>query len=146
MRIEAAFISILVIFVRVSSEKPPHLFLILADDVGFNSVGFHGNNPETITPHIDELAASGAIFMNFHSYFWCSPSRASLMSGRYPHHIFQEEASVMSADQGLPLGMTTLASKLKTAGYSTVHAGSPWYWYHANFIVANFLTDQHQCF
>jgi hypothetical protein len=95
------------IFARqIKADQPPHLILLLADDVGYNSVGFNGQNPESVTPHIDRLAAGGTVFTNFHAYFWCSPSRASLMSGRLPHHIYQNQKSVMCPDQGLPLSMT----------------------------------------
>ena len=61
-----------------------------------------------------------------YAYFWCSPSRASIMSGRYPVHMYQTRAPQASEQDGLPLAVTTLAEKMKSAGYDTVQAGK-WY-------------------
>ena len=114
---------LLALFSCTEASRPPHLIILCADDVGYNSVGFHGNNNETKTPHIDKLADGGIVFTNFHAFYWCSPSRAALMSGRFPHHIYQNVSPDEFVDRGLPLGMSSLASKLKEVGYKTVHAG-----------------------
>ena len=63
----------------------PNVIIFLLDDVGFAQVGSFGGLIET--PNIDRLADSGLRFNNFHTTALCSPSRASLMAGRYPHSI-----------------------------------------------------------
>ncbi|MEJ2206677.1 MAG: sulfatase-like hydrolase/transferase [Gemmatimonadota bacterium] len=63
----------------------PNVVIILLDDVGFSQIGSFGGL--SATPHIDALAAGGLRFNNFHTAALCSPSRASLMAGRFPHSI-----------------------------------------------------------
>ena len=64
----------------------PNILILLLDDVGFAQLGqSFGGLIET--PNIDRLAANGLRFNNFHTTALCSPSRASLMAGRYPHNI-----------------------------------------------------------
>ena len=74
---------------------------------------------------LDGLVATGAHFERMYAYYWCSPSRASIMSGRFPVHIYQAEGAPEPPlpDSGLPLGMTTIAEKLQAVGYHTVQAG-----------------------
>lgn len=63
----------------------PNILLIVLDDVGYAQLGSYGGLTET--PNLDKLAAGGLRFNNFHTTALCSPSRASLMAGRYPHSI-----------------------------------------------------------
>ena len=74
---------------------------------------------------LDGLVATGAHFERMYAYYWCSPSRASIMSGRFPVHIYQAEGAPEPPlpDSGLPLGMTPIAEKLQAVGYHTVQAG-----------------------
>ncbi len=67
------------------AEDAPNILILLLDDVGFAQVGSFGGLIET--PNIDRLAANGLRFNNFHTTALCSPSRATLMAGRYPHSI-----------------------------------------------------------
>ena len=115
--------------------QQPHLFLIVGDDVGWNSVGYHDHNPEVLTPRLDKLAREGAIFQRMYAYMWCSPSRAALMSGRFPHHVYQEGQGVASPDAGLPLEMTTLAERLRAVGYDAIQAGK----WHLGFARRDYL-------
>ncbi len=73
---------------RTAAERPPNIVLILADDLGWNDLSFGGGGVAggTVpTPHIDSLAAAGVNFRNgYAGNGTCAPSRASLMSGRYP--------------------------------------------------------------
>ena len=62
-------------------RKPPHIIFIMADDLGWNDVGYHGSEIET--PVLDALAKSGVRLENYYSQAICSPTRASLMTGRY---------------------------------------------------------------
>ena len=105
-----------------ASAAKPNVFLIVGDDIGHYNVGYHGNT-EAKTPNIDTLATEGARLERMYAYFWCSPSRASIMSGRYPVHMYQTRAPQASEQDGLPLAVTTLAEKMKAAGYDTVQAG-----------------------
>src|SRR3954464_15656665 len=61
---------------------PPNILFILSDDQGWGDVGFHGS--EIKTPNIDRLAAAGAQLAQFYVQPLCSPTRASLLTGRYP--------------------------------------------------------------
>ena len=66
-------------------EGAPNVIIFLLDDVGFAQVGSFGGLIET--PNIDRLAENGLRFNNFHTTALCSPSRATLMAGRFPHSI-----------------------------------------------------------
>src|SRR6218665_790791 len=63
----------------------PNIVIILADDMGFSDLGCYGS--EIPTPNIDRLAKSGVRFANFHTAVRCSPSRAALLTGRYPQAV-----------------------------------------------------------
>lgn len=75
-----------VLFVAPShSASKPHILFILADDFGWSDVGFHGSKIQT--PNIDKLASEGVILDNYYVQPICSPTRGSLLSGRYPIHL-----------------------------------------------------------
>eukprot|EP00308_Calcidiscus_leptoporus_P025185 CAMPEP_0119392502 /NCGR_PEP_ID=MMETSP1334-20130426/121403_1 /TAXON_ID=127549 /ORGANISM="Calcidiscus leptoporus, Strain RCC1130" /LENGTH=322 /DNA_ID=CAMNT_0007415365 /DNA_START=54 /DNA_END=1019 /DNA_ORIENTATION=- len=118
--------TLLLLLAAVSSAATnatkPHVMLIVGDDVGNYNLGYHGNT-EVKTPEIDALATGGARFERMYAYFWCSPSRASIMSGRFPAHIYQTQQPMGHTDDGLPRQMTTLAEKMRGTGYRTVQAG-----------------------
>lgn len=98
----------------------PNILFIVADDMGYADVGFHGCK-DIPTPNIDALAASGVRFSNgYVSGPYCSPSRAGLMTGRYQQRFGHEFNPGMSNNgSGLPLSEVTIADRLKTAGYVT---------------------------
>ena len=102
-------VSLFVIPVRQAAARPapgpvgaapapaaarPNIVLILADDLGFSDVASYGG--EIPTPHLDRLAAEGVRFTQFYNAARCSPTRASLLTGRTPHAV----ASATSTDQG----------------------------------------------
>ncbi len=104
-------------------SQPPNIVLILADDLGYGELGCQGNG-EIPTPHIDSIAANGARFTNgYVSAPVCCPSRAGLMTGRYQTRFGHERNLIgkanLNPDAGLPLTETTLASRLRAAGYRT---------------------------
>ena len=66
------------------NSKPPHILFILADDLGWSDVGFHGSVIKT--PNIDKLASEGVILDNYYVQPLCTPTRSALMTGRYPIH------------------------------------------------------------
>src|SRR5882757_8906040 len=99
----------------------PNIVVIVADDMGFADVGFHGSR-DIPTPHLDALARGGVRCTNgYVSGPYCSPTRAGLLTGRYQqrfgHEFNPSEGSAKSL--GLPVSETTLADRLKTAGYAT---------------------------
>ncbi|XP_072023793.1 arylsulfatase B-like [Amphiura filiformis] len=105
-------------------QARPHVLFILADDLGFNDVGYH--NPYITSPTIDELATTGVRLENYYVANLCSPSRAQLMTGRYQmrngiNHILQPQY-----DECLPLSEVTMADILRNAGYST-HLVGKWH-------------------
>ncbi|HSH96255.1 MAG TPA: arylsulfatase [Roseimicrobium sp.] len=111
------------------ATKPPNVVFFLADDLGWSDVGFHGS--EIKTPNIDKLAASGAKLDAFYVQPVCSPTRAALMTGRYPmRHGLQVGVVRPWAQYGLPLEERTLPQALKTAGYSTAIVGK---WHLGHF-------------
>lgn len=60
---------------------PPNIVFVLADDYGFNDVGYHGS--EILTPNLDKLAGEGVKLENYYVQPICTPTRSQLMSGRY---------------------------------------------------------------
>ncbi len=116
------FIAVLLIPVALlraadTPSKKPNILLIVADDLGYADVGFHGCQ-DIPTPHIDELAKSGVRFTNgYVSGPYCSPTRAGLLTGRYQTRFGHEFNP--NGDAGLPVSETTIADRLKAAGYKT---------------------------
>jgi len=104
-------------------EAPrPHIVFFLADDLGWNDVGYHGS--EILTPNIDALAAAGARLAALYASPTCTPTRASLMTGRYPMRLGLQSGVLRPHSRyGLPLGERTLAELLRDAGYETAICG-----------------------
>eukprot|EP01051_Picozoa_sp_SAG22_P001277 SAG22_NODE_48_length_24654_cov_4.406394_25_plen_566_part_00 len=109
------------------SAKPrPHILFALADDTGWNSVGWHARSNaarlEVSTPNLDALVRSGIELTRSYAFKYCSPSRCSIQSGRNPIHVQTGNAN-FGIGGGIPANMTCLATKLKQRGYRTVMAG-----------------------
>ena len=101
-----------------AATRPPNILVIVGDDMGYADVGFH-HCKDIPTPNLDALAASGVRFTNgYVSGPYCSPTRAGLLTGRYQQR-FGHEFNPGGAGSGLPLTETTLADRLKAAGYAT---------------------------
>jgi arylsulfatase A-like enzyme len=114
----------------LAADAPrPHVVFIVADDLGTGDVGYNGG--EIKTPHIDRLAAAGAKLTAFYVQPVCSPTRAALMTGRYPiRHGFQVGVVRPWAQYGLPLDERTLPQALKEAGYRSAIVGK---WHLGHF-------------
>jgi len=115
---------------RAATAAPrPNVLFILADDLGWGDVGFHGS--EIKTPHIDRLAAAGTRLEQFYVQPVCSPTRAAFMTGRYPIRYGLHIGVVRPwAQYGLPLEERTLAQALQESGYVTAITGK---WHLGHF-------------
>jgi len=121
---------------RGVSTRPPNIVLVMADDMGFSDIGCYGG--EIATPNLDRLARGGLRFTHFYNNPRCCPSRASLLTGLYPH---QAGVGHMVDDRGFPAYLghlntscVTIAEALRPAGYTTLMSGKwhvgedPAYW------------------
>ncbi|KAH6922208.1 hypothetical protein HPB50_010871 [Hyalomma asiaticum] len=108
------------------SSRPPHIIFILADDLGWNDVSFHGSR-QIPTPNIDALAASGVILQRHYTSPDCTPSRTALMTARYPSRTdVGYEVFPPAAKEALSLRFELLPQWLKRLGYST-HMVGKWH-------------------
>ncbi len=106
---------------HVQAAKP-NVIIFYADDLGWGELGCQGNK-QIPTPNIDSIAAAGVRFtQGYVAATYCSPSRAGLMTGRYPTR-FGHEFNAAARHSGLSLQETTLANRLKTLGYDTIGIG-----------------------
>jgi len=102
----------------IRAADRPHILFILADDLGSYDVGWRGS--EIKTPNLDKLAFGGARLEQFYVQPVCSPTRAALLTGRYPmRHGLQTGVVRPWAQYGLPLEERTLPAALREAGYAT---------------------------
>ncbi len=114
------------VWAQQSRGRRPNVVVIVADDLGIGDVGCFGAS-DAKTPHLDRLAADGIRFADWHANSpVCSPSRASLLTGKYPQHCGVPEILFSKPEfnvPGLREGERTLASELKRAGYRTAAVG-----------------------
>jgi arylsulfatase A-like enzyme len=109
----------------------PHIVHIVADDLGWKDVGFNGLE-DFETPNLDKVAAEGAVLSQFYTQPMCTPTRAVIMTGRYPHRYGLQTLVIPSvADYGLDTSEVLLPQILKEAGYRTAIIGK-WHLGHAD--------------
>ena len=108
----------------VAAEAPrPNVVFILADDLGYGDLSSYGA-ADIRTPNIDRLAQEGVRFTEFYSAAnTCSPSRAALMTGRYPPRSGVNAVLFHDTPEGLPASELTIAELLRDAGYRTAMVG-----------------------
>jgi len=108
-------------------SKTPNVLLIMADDMGFSDLGCYGS--EISTPNIDSLAREGLRFTQFYNSARCCPTRASLLTGLYPHQVgMGDMVTDVPIEKGpyqgyLNNNCVTIAEVLKSAGYKTYMSG-----------------------
>jgi arylsulfatase A-like enzyme len=108
-----------------AQTRPPNIVLIVGDDMGYADIGVHGSR-DIPTPNIDALAKAGIRFTDAYvTGPHCSPTRAGLLTGRYQQRFGHEANAGAGAgpDAGLPTSETTMADRLKAAGYHTALFG-----------------------
>ena len=99
----------------------PHIVVIMADDLGWNDVGYHGS--EIKTPNLDRLARDGRELTRFYVNSVCSPTRASLMTGQSAIRLGITSPMQKIAPKGLPLELNTLPDYLRQLDYQTALVG-----------------------
>ena len=101
---------------------PPNIIFILCDDLGYGDLGCYGSKIRT--PNLDRMASEGIRFTNFCAADpVCSPSRAALLTGRYPTRVGVPRVFFPQDKDGLSLDETTLANVLRAKGYKTMCVG-----------------------
>ncbi len=115
--------------VSAAANRPPNIVFIYADDLGYGDLGCYGSKIRT--PNLDGMAAEGVRFTQFYSANpVCSPSRAALLTGRYPTRVGVPRVLFPKDTTGLDAGETTIAQMLKKRNYRTMcigkwHLGRP---------------------
>ncbi len=105
-----------------ATTKPPNIVLIYCDDLGYGDLGCYGSAIKT--PNLDRMAAEGVRFTQFYSANpVCSPSRAALLTGRYPTRVSVPRVLFPTDKTGLPDSEMTIAQMLKPQGYKTMCIG-----------------------
>lgn len=120
---------------RKGPENRPNIILIMVDDLGYSDIGAYGS--EIKTPNIDQLAGEGIRFREFYNNSICAPTRASLITGQYPH---KAGVGYFNVNLGLPAYQgylnkesLTFGEVLRNAGYSTLLSGK---WHVGNDSIA----------
>jgi len=105
-----------------AQSRPPNVVLIYADDLGYGDLGVYGSKIRT--PNLDRMAAEGVRFTQFYSANpVCSPSRAALLTGRYPTRVGVPRVLFPTDKTGLAEGEVTIAQMLKARQYKTMCIG-----------------------
>src|SRR5687767_10948233 len=110
---------------RAADPPRPNIVVILTDDMGFSDIGCYGG--EINTPNLDKLAAGGLRFTQFYNTARCCPTRASLLTGLYPHQAgighMMDDRGLDSYRGDLNKKCLTFGEALRPAGYRTYAVG-----------------------
>lgn len=109
---------------KKTKKNKPHVVMIVVDDLGSHDLGMHGTGIQT--PYSDQLAQEGLYLNQYYVLPYCSPTRASLLTGMYPLHTGIHTPIPDDSSAGLPLHFETLADLFKAADYQT-HAVGKWH-------------------
>lgn len=127
LRLSPALLLPLLLLPAAAAERKPNFLVILADDLGWADLGHDGSR--IATPHLDRLAAQGVKLTHYRSSApMCSPTRAALLTGRYPHSVGVPELASPSARGNVPVlalapAAITLPEALRPAGYRSALVG-----------------------
>src|SRR5207237_7653320 len=117
----ATAIALLSLVARSSAAERPNILFIVADDLGWNDVGWHGS--EIKTPNLDKLVAGGVNLARNYVYPTCSPTRCGILTGRNPSRFGIDSPIGGRSEEALPKETMTLARVLKSQGYQTALVG-----------------------
>jgi arylsulfatase A len=118
---------------RAATTKSPNVVLIYADDLGYGDLGCYGSSLRT--PNLDKMASEGTRFTHFYSANpVCSPSRAALLTGRYPTRAGVPRVLFPRDTVGLPESETTTAQMLKAKNYRTMCVGKWHLGHHPQYL------------
>ena len=110
---------------KAADKSKPNIILIMVDDMGYSDIGAYGS--EIQTPNLDKLAAEGLRFKEFYNNAICAPTRASLLTGQYPHRAgigyFDVNLGLPAYQGFLNKESLTIGEVLRGAGYSTLLSG-----------------------
>ena len=106
------------------AAQPPNVIMMVVDDLGWNDVGWRDSFKQIKTPKLDAMVREeGALLTNYYVYRFCSPTRSTFMSGRYPWHIGQQTRMNLNPMPGIACGINLkydfLPKVLKQKGYAT---------------------------
>lgn len=114
---------LLLLVAALPAQDQPNFVVIFADDLGYGDLSSYGS-PNIRTPHIDTLARDGVKLTDFYSASpVCTPSRAGLLTGRYPVRSGMVRVLFPREEAGLPAGEITIAEALQQQGYATAMIG-----------------------
>lgn len=123
------FLSLLPAAAAAAQSRRPNVVVILADDLGWHDVSYHGS--EIRTPNVDRLGAQGVRFERAYSFPLCSPTRSGLMTGRSPMRLGTGYTVIRPwSDYGIPVTERFLPQPFRDAGYQTAITGK-WHLGHA---------------
>ncbi|WP_298493914.1 sulfatase-like hydrolase/transferase [uncultured Algibacter sp.] len=113
--------------VTKGKSSRPNILFVLCDDLGYADVGFNGSK-DIITPSLDQLANSGTVLTSAYvTHAFCGPSRAGLLTGRYPHSFGSQfnlpKNSEVTVGEGIPLSEKFMSKMLQESGYYTGAVG-----------------------
>lgn len=122
----------------LAAAERPNILMIISDDTGYGDLGPYGGGEGRgmPTPNIDQMASEGMMFYDFYAQPSCTPGRAAMLTGRIPNRSGMTTVAFQGQGGGLPAAEWTLASVLKTAGYSTYFTGK-WHLGEADYALPN---------
>ena len=139
IRLLAVFVMVWIATPLTAGDKMPNILIVMVDDMGYSDLGCYGG--EIRTPHLDALADQGLRFSAFYNTGRCCPTRASLLTGLYPH---QTGVGKMTFEENLPgyrgflqPHCVTIAEVLRDNGYETGMIGK---WHLSQMAVVNLTT------